>query len=194
MSLSVACGGGATVVGVEQVGGETEAGTTVIRFDPEEMVLGDSVEPVAGTCIPSQAVLGAYRCLTEGTGETVDPCLLLAGGDLLCEPNPVTGDYTLLLRPTGPLAPSAAQADADPFLVELEGNMTTCARRTGSEILDVAGVEARYDCDVPGTYLLGLEKANAVWVAGMCVFDASTSSCGESGITLVNVLRAWTVQ
>lgn len=194
VGLSVACGGDVEVVGVEVSGAESDAGTALIPFDPDSFPLDAVAEPVVAVCVPSQAVVGTYHCRTEATGETADPCFRLADGDLLCEPNPVTEDYAMRVRPADPLpALSAPPDDADPFFLELEGAVTTCTLRTGIEPVVVAGVAARYDCDAPYTYVMGFEKSSPVWEAALYVLDPATGG-SSSGKVPVNVMRAWTVR
>lgn len=192
MAMAAACGG-STVVGVEQTGGGDpgEPATELIRFDADSFPLDESVAAVDGMCVPSQAVPGSYRCRTEADGQTVDPCFGLSSGDLVCEPNPVDGSYTLQLRPTGPLpALSRVPEDAEPFFLELDGDAGPCVAHTGIEPVLLAGIPARYDCAEAYTYVLGFEKSTPVWDAAVVVLDPATGDSTVGGIPTA-VLRAW---
>lgn len=192
-SLLVACGSGATVVGVEQTGGldSDEPATELIRFDPDRFSL-DATGTVDGVCVPSQAVEGAYRCRTEADGQTVDPCFRLAGGNLVCEPDPVAGTAATQLRPTGPLpALRRVPDDAEPFFLQLESSVGPCVTHTGIEpVIMVGGAVARYDCAQDYTYVLGIEKSNPVWDAAVVVLDPETGDSTVGGIPTA-ILRAW---
>lgn len=184
------CSNDAAVVGIETSGGAAPAGgqaTTFSRFDPATIPLIG--EAIPGTCEASAAVASAYRCTAENT--LFDPCFALADGRLICSPNPVSQTYAVLIDPGGALpVADAPDADANPFLIELEGEVQVCALRTAAEPVSVGGVVALYDCDAPYTYVVGFEKAQSLWEAAVFVLDPNTGSW--SGKLPRPVLRAWT--
>jgi hypothetical protein len=184
------CSNEAAVVGTETSGSPAPAGgqlTTISRFDPATIPVAG--EAVPGTCAASSAVVGAYRCTAENA--LFDPCFALADGRLICSPNPVSQTYAALIDPGGALPAAAApDADANPFLIELEGDVRVCALRTAAEPVSVGGVVALYDCDAPYTYVVGFEKAQPYWEAAVFVLDPNTGAW--SGKLPRTVLRAWT--
>jgi hypothetical protein len=184
------CGGG-TPQGGEVIGPQEIANATeVLKFDPSGIPL-DGRDPVGGDCDALSAVPGTYFCVLEGGGSAA-PCFAIDGERLMCDPNPVSGTYQILVSPDAPL-PSVLQPSPDQaevFLVELDGNVRTCVTHSGIEPVIIAGVVAQFDCDAPFTYLLGIEKSTPIWEAALYTLDPATGN-SPSGKMPVDVVRAW---
>lgn len=197
MLFLAACSGGAAVVGVEQSGQgavspqQIEGATEVVKFDPASIpAAGD---PVDGTCREWPAVPGAYLC--ELAAEVSGPCFALGGTRLICAPNPVAGTYHAIVRPSGALPPVIPPSldRAVPFFAEL-ANDVTCSVRAAPEPVIIGGVEARYECSEPYTYILGegdspFSLDAPQWEAGVYTLDPTTGE--SSGKMPVGVRRVW---
>ena len=108
----VACSSDATVVGIDSSGGATgpqeiQEATEILKFDPASIPL-DGREPVSGTCGASAAAPGAYRC-ELADASVAEPCFVLSDAQLLCDPDPVAGDFQTLVDHAGPLPQVPAQ-------------------------------------------------------------------------------------
>ena len=135
-------------VGPQQITNATE----VIKFDPTSIAV--SGDPASGTCAESSLVPGTHRCLPEG-GQPTEPCFALGGTRLICRPNPVAGDYAVLISPAAPL-PSVPPPSIDRaviFFVELDSGLT-CAIRAAAEPVVLDTGTAGYECATPYTCLL----------------------------------------
>ena len=194
--LLAACSGGSAVVGVEQSGQgavgpqRIENATEVLKFDPAS--ISTTGEPVAGTCREWAAVPGSYLC--ELSAEVTGPCFAL-GGSLICRPDPVAGTYGALVSPTGTLPPVAPPSPdrAVPFFVELASGVI-CTMRSAPEPVIIGGIEARYECNEPYTYVLGegdppFSQDAPLWEAGVYTLDPATGQ--SSGKVPVGVSRVW---
>lgn len=194
-ALLAACSSGTTVVSVEQSGEGgaigpqmIEGATEVVKFDPASIPLSGAA--VEGTCAASTLVQGTYRC-ELAAGGAAEPCFVVGDQRLLCGPDPVAQSYATLVNAGGKL-PSVAPPSPDravEFFIELEDGMT-CALRTGPEPVILAGVEAKYDCNEPYTFVMGLERSAPAWEAAVYVLDPDTGE-SSSGELPVNVRRVW---
>lgn len=192
-----ACSGGAAVVGVEQSGPgavgpqEIADATEVVKFDPASIpATGD---PVAGACREWSAVPGSYLC--ELADAVVGPCFALGGARLGCRPDPVAGSYAALVSPDSPLPPANPPSPdrTVPFFVTLADGVT-CTMRAAPEPVIIGGVEARYECSEPYTYVLGegdppFSQDAPLWEAGVYTLDPATGQ--SSGKVPVGVSRVW---
>lgn len=191
--LLAACGGAAEVdqsggaVGPQQIADATE----VLRFDPAALPQGGDA-PFPGQCVESTSVPGSYRCEME-TDFVAEPCFALSDTRLICNPNPATESYGLLVNPQNPVpsVPPPSPDRAVPFFVELDGGLT-CAIRTAPEPVILDGVAATYDCDTPFTYLVGddpFDRNAPTWTTIPFTLNpaAGQATVGESA----GVLRAW---
>lgn len=182
------------VTGIEQSGEggaigpqEIEGATEIVKFDPALIPLSGAA--VEGTCAASTLVTGTYRC-ELAAGGAVEPCFAVGDQRLLCGPDPVAQSYATLVNAGGGL-PSIVPPSPDravEFFIELENDMT-CALRIGPEPVILAGVEAKYDCSEPYTFVMGFEKSAPAWEAAVYTLDPDTSE--SSGKVPVNVRRVW---
>ncbi len=195
--LLAACSGGAAVVGVEQSGqGATgpqkiENATQIVKFDPTS--IATTGDPVAGTCREWAAMPGTYQC--DLANEVTGPCFALGGTQLVCRPDPVAGTYGALVAPgesLPPVVPPSPERTV-PFFVELVDGVT-CTLRVAPEPVIIGGIEARYECSQPYTYILGegdspFSHDAPLWEAGVYTLDPTTGQ--SSGKVPVGVRRVW---
>jgi len=190
--LLTACSGDGEQAGQGATGPQKiENATQVVKFDPSS-IPADS-DPVTGTCREWAAVPGAYQC--DLADRMIGPCFPQGGTRLICAPNPVAGTYGALVSP-GESLPSVAPPAPEhvvAFFVELDGGVT-CAMRAAPEPVIIGGIEARYECSEPYTYILGEGDAAfshdaPLWEAGLHTLDPATGQ--SSGEAPVGVRRAW---
>ncbi len=173
-------------VGPQQIANATE----VIQFDPAAIAVSD--EPTTATCAESARVPGTYRCQPDA-GEPAEPCFALGGTRLVCRPNPVAGNYSLLVTPSAAL-PSVAPPSIDRaviFFVELDSGQT-CAIRTAAEPVVLDAGTAGFECDTPYTYLVGdspFDDSAPQWTTTIYTLDPATG--GAAPGAPAGVRRAW---
>lgn len=197
MLFLAACSNGAAVVGVEQSGPgavgpqQIADATEVLKFDPAS--IPTSGDPAGGACREWADVPGTYLCdLADGVA---GPCFALGGARLICAPDPVANTYRALISPSGAL-PSVVPPSPDravPFFVQLT-NDVTCVIRAAPEPVIIGGIEARYECNQPYTYVLGegdspFSQDAPLWEAGVYTLDPATGQ--SSGKVPVGVRRVW---
>jgi heat shock protein HslJ len=175
-------------------------GTEVVQFDPTSVQLDPNQEPVAvASCEPSQVVPrpGAYQCVPEGGGN-FDPCWVVAGNTLLCNPRWLPPmfedppDYTLATAPaTLPdIDPAATEVEPVPFYLALEAGNPPCLKRADLE-MNLAGQPVTHSCEAPGAWLVGdLDTSQPTWTAHRVITDPSGATVTD-GPTSVEVRRAW---
>ncbi|MDH3676069.1 MAG: META domain-containing protein, partial [Anaerolineae bacterium] len=178
---------------------QPDGGTEVILFDPTSIQLDPGQEPlVVTTCLPSQVVPrpGVYQCGQED-GFNLDPCWVVEGNILLCNPrwSPPTYDslsYTLATTPnTLPeIDPATIEAEPVAFYLALEEGNPPCLKRADLE-MELAGQPVTYSCEAPGAWLVGdLDTSQPTWTAQRVITDPSGITVTD-GPTTVEVRRAW---
>ena len=172
-------------------GGGSGSGTEIIPFDPASIAVNDSQPVLDGTCAASVAVprAGAYRCDLENGG-VGDPCFVVEGDLLICEPNPVFGSYQALVTVTEPLPQTVSTvAEPVPFFLDIGSNKPPCAKR--AETFEVSGHTVTYTCQAPGAFIVGeLDTSGLTWVAQYITTDTQSTQV-TYGPEASDVLRAW---
>jgi hypothetical protein len=169
-----------------------ELTTEVIDFEAAS-IPPDANQPLQpAACRASVRVprAGAYACDTEA-GAQLDPCFVIEGSRLGCQPNPVFQSWTALVEATGPLPDTTDRVqETVAIVVDLGLSFPSCTAGTASpKTLD--GRAVSFSCQAPGAWLLGpLDRATPRWVAQYATTDSQGATL-TSGPTPVAVVRAW---
>lgn len=190
--LLAACSGGGEQSGQAAAGPQKiENATQIIKFDPASISTASG--PVVGICREWAAVPGTYQC--DLADKMTGPCFVQGGTRLICAPDPMAGTYGALVSPSEALPSVAPPAPEHvvAFFVELDGGVT-CTMRAAPEPVIIDGMEARYECSEPYTYILGegdsaFSHDAPLWEAGVHTLDPATGQ--SSGKVPVGVRRAW---
>jgi heat shock protein HslJ len=167
-----------------------DAATEIVVFDPTTIETDPNRAPAQGVCQASPYVPGAYQCSTE-TGASLDPCFVLFDGSLICNPNPVFGNYSQVVTPTEPLPESSKTGQPVPFSLELAGTNPPCHIRTIGDELVIAGKPVTYGCDAPAAWIIGpLDTSQPTWI-GEYVITSPSSGEVTYGPMPVAIARAW---
>ena len=167
-----------------------DAATEIVVFDPASIETDPNRAPVQGVCQPSTYVPGAYLCTTE-TGASLDPCFVRADGSLVCNPNPVFGNYTQIVTPSEPLPESSKIGQPVPFYLELAGNNPPCQIRTAGDGYEINGQPVTYGCDAPAAWIIGpLDTSQPAWI-GEYVITSPSSGEVTFGPMPTAIARAW---
>jgi hypothetical protein len=128
----------------------------------------------------------AWRCMVSSM--ISDPCFIIQGSEnLVCNPNPITGDKGFLLKLTKPLPEVTATDNFGKgwgWLIELEDG-TVCHFLTGATAT-VNGERINYDCDVLGDLEVG-----TVWKAEKAELERVDNEWQAKSIEWVPIRRVW---
>lgn len=133
----------------------------------------------------------AWRCTVNNIIK--DPCFVLKENEnLVCNPNPITGDEGILLKLTEPLPESKAE---DKFgkgwgwLIELEDG-SVCEFVTGATGV-INGKRLNYSCNISDTWILGGLEIGTAWKAEKVIIEFVEGERVVKSSELVSIRKVW---
>lgn len=160
--------------------------TQIIKYFPTE-IPSEIKEGSCWTNSLSAQRKDAWRCIIDTI--ISDPCFIIEGNEnLVCNPNPITGEKGFLLKLTEPLPEITATDNFGKgwgWLIELEDRIS-CGFLTGATgVTD--GKRINYGCS-DGSYILGDLETGAIWKAEKANLDSNLQIIS---VESVPVQRVW---